>query len=538
MDTSMHIESKPVPSSTGAKQSTFKWMLLALPFAWLWFHLIDNLRLQWVTDPQYSFGLVVPLLTAGLLMRRWQRYSKVPLPAGELNNSTLLVGLAVLAALFYLPTRLIEEATPEWRPIGWLLAFEVIGLTLYAIYLARGWEALKRYAFPILFFLTAVPWPTLFEQPIIQGLGRANAAMVVNVLAIIGIPAIQHGNIIEISNGVVGINDACSGIRSLHSCLMISLFLGEFYFMNWTRRFWLVPGGFVLAMLFNVCRTSFLTYIAAKKGIDAISHYHDEAGMTILFACTITLWGVSYLVSLLPNRSPAAAKTTPDVPVKNENGEQRFHSFKFYAVSLIIWVVMVEAGVQLWYSIRESHIKPGPEWSLVLPENNPTFKAVAVTPEEHELLRFDDVKQGQWQESDGRIWQAYYFNWLPGRVAGYLAKRHTPDICLQATGLKMTAGPTLKMVNIGDIKLPMRSYTFDSSSGPLQVFQCHWEPGANDDMYANESSRFNLIRGVWAGRGDKGQKVIEIVITGYDNPDDARDALERELEKLIKVEKS
>src|ERR1700722_3732440 len=112
MDTSMHIESKPVPSSTGAKQSTFKWMLLALPFAWLWFHLIDNLRLQWVTDPQYSFGLVVPLLTSGLLMRRWQRYSKVPLPAGELNNSTLLVGLAVLAALFYLPTRLIEEATP------------------------------------------------------------------------------------------------------------------------------------------------------------------------------------------------------------------------------------------------------------------------------------------------------------------------------------------------------------------------------------------------------------------------------------------
>jgi len=101
----------------------------------------------------------------------------------------------------------------------------------------------------------------------------------------------QHGNVIEVSTGVVGIDDACSGIRSLQSSLMISLFFGEFYRMKWFRRALLVPVSFILAILFNICRTSFLTLIAARKGVDAISRYHDEAGLSILLACTAAMWG-------------------------------------------------------------------------------------------------------------------------------------------------------------------------------------------------------------------------------------------------------
>ena len=126
-----------------------------------------------------------------------------------------------------------------------------------------------------------------------------------------------------------------------------------------------------------------------------------------------------------------------------------------------------------------------------------------MTPEEHELLQSDSGEEGQWQEPDGSTWQAFYFNWLPGRVAGYLAKRHTPDICLTAMGLKMVAGPKLYVMNVHGIDLPMRAYTFDTAGGPLQVFQCHWEAGlGRGNFTADESSRLNLIRGIWAGRGN------------------------------------
>ena len=39
--------------------------------------------------------------------------------------------------------------------------------------------------------------------------------------------AIQRGNLIELSTGVLGVDEACSGIRSFQSTLMAALFLDE-----------------------------------------------------------------------------------------------------------------------------------------------------------------------------------------------------------------------------------------------------------------------------------------------------------------------
>src|SRR6516165_6136129 len=102
MDTPMQFESGSV---TDVRRSTLEWVLIILPFAWLWFHLIDNLRLQWTTDPQYSYGLVVPLLAAGLLLRRWQRFSG-NVPSREFKNSIWMVTLVVFLIVLYLPARL------------------------------------------------------------------------------------------------------------------------------------------------------------------------------------------------------------------------------------------------------------------------------------------------------------------------------------------------------------------------------------------------------------------------------------------------
>ncbi len=523
------------PAASGKSAAALKWALLFLPVGWLWFHLISNLWPEWETNPQYSYGMVVPLLVAGLLLRRLLNYQGDP-QGSIATNPWAFAMLASLLAFMFLPARLIEAATPEWRPIQWLMGLETIGLTFYAIYLAGGKSWLRQAAFPVLFFLVAIPWPSPIEQPVIQGLSRMNASLVVEVMGILGVPAIPHGNVIEVSTGMVGINDACSGIRSFQSCLMISLFLGEYYMFSWRRRLLLLPIGFALAMGFNLCRASLLTWIASQKGVDAIAEYHDEAGFTIMLACTGVLWGVAWLMSRRKNpAAPVTAKT--DAVDQSRRGENPLRLLKRFAMILFVWLVIVDVGVELWYRYREAQIKPGPTWAVNFPANDPTYQAIEMTPEEHELLQFDSGEKGQWQEPDGSIWQAFYFNWLPGRVAGYLAKRHTPDICLTAIGLKMVAGPKLYVMNVHGIDLPMRAYTFDTAAGPLQVFQCHWEAGLGRESFtANESSRLNLIRGIWAGRGNQGQKVLEIVITGYTDPDLARQALMRELDNLIKVE--
>ena len=47
-----------------------KWVVALAPIAYLWFRLINNLRPEWTTNPQYSYGWVVPFLCIGLLLRR------------------------------------------------------------------------------------------------------------------------------------------------------------------------------------------------------------------------------------------------------------------------------------------------------------------------------------------------------------------------------------------------------------------------------------------------------------------------------------
>ena len=135
------MDGRPVRETAG-----FKWIIWLLPFGYLWFRLIDNLRLEWGSNPQYSFGWVVPLLVVGMLIRRWHQASGRFL-SSEAMRPWLGIGLIGLFAFFYLPTRLVEAATPEWRPIQWLLGMEAIGLTLAGVYVIKGKSCLLQVAF-------------------------------------------------------------------------------------------------------------------------------------------------------------------------------------------------------------------------------------------------------------------------------------------------------------------------------------------------------------------------------------------------------
>ena len=461
------------------RSSWMKWAVVLLPLGYVWFRLIDNLRLEWATNPQYSYGWVVPFLCIGLLLPRWKaaREGGISGQRSEISGERCdhrpqtsdlwAVALFATLAFLYLPTRLIEAATPEWRPVQWALGIEAVGLTLCAVSLGKGRGWLRQVAFPLCFFFVAIPWPTAIEQPVIQSLTRINSGIVVEVLGWFGIPAMQHGNLIEVSTGTVGVDEACSGIRSFQTSLMVSLFFGEFYMMSLWRRLLLIPAGFVLAMAFNVCRMTFLTVVAAKKGVAAIAQYHDPAGLMITLVCTAGLWAmaVGFREKGKAGRGTTGQQTTGlrdrRLATTGQRGSQvrgqksevsspwsvvrgpASLSTGVFRLGLVLlaWLFAVEVGSELWYRHLESHLVPSPQWSVAFPTNSANFTAVPIDDKSENLLRFDEGRQAAWLDSDGSRWQGFYFNWLPGRVAGYLAKRHTPEICLPAAGREMVSGP-------------------------------------------------------------------------------------------------
>jgi exosortase/archaeosortase family protein len=99
-----------------------------------------------------------------------------------------------------------------------------------------------------------------------QTLTRGSAIIAVEALNIAGLVAVRRGNLIEVATGVVGIEEACSGVRGLQSSLMISLVLGELGRLSILRRVVLVLVGAVMALLLNLLRAIGLSVLASTRG--------------------------------------------------------------------------------------------------------------------------------------------------------------------------------------------------------------------------------------------------------------------------------
>jgi exosortase len=549
-----------------------------LPLAGYWLVLIYYLGAQWSVYEQYNYGWAVPFLCLYLAWRKAesgnQKAESTGVKAlakvnaekvtsgnteiqGAFNFSTFQLFSFCLLCLLYAPTRFLHEANPTWRLTSLLWTLEVIGLTLLVMRLALGTRRWAQFVFPICFFLVAVPWPSGLENLLTQSLMRLNAATTVELLGMFGVPAVQHGNVIEIGRGMVGIDEACSGIRSFQATLMISLFLGEVYALSAKRRALCVFAGFALAFLFNVGRTLLLTRVAAAKGVGAVASWHDPAGVTILVACFLCLWLIARAVqkaesgkqkveigvASAPSSKLDVGCSMLDVPPEFFQLPTSIFHLRSLSVALLAWLILVEAGVEVWYRSHERTAVDGTGWSVQTADENSTYRVVEIPPSVSGQFKSDKSLQARWQDGSGNSWQLYYFRWFPGRslqkrVTIQLAKVHGPEVCLPAAGMSLKAYLGIIKVPLAGMDLAMQQYVFNAEGTPLHVFYGIYEDSSGSTELANRrKDTASRLAAPLAGSRNYGQRFLEVAVFGYEKPEEAEAALTRELKKVIKVEK-
>jgi exosortase len=304
----------------GVEAFARRWWAVAVPlvlFSVLWLDLVRELCFQWSTREQYAFGWFVPLLALGLFWRRWTSRPECQ-PVIPPRWARMVV---FAAAGLLLPVQVLCEANPDWPLCSWLIALLVVDLSLYAFLLTGGWRWVLHFAFPVGFILIAVRWPYRIEHGVTDGLMRMVAGLTVNVLGWFDVISSQRGNLIELSTGAVGIDEACSGIRSFQSTMMGALFLGELYLLSWRRRLAVLAGGVLLAVCFNVVRTLMLTWRASETSIDALKKWHDPAGFSIFGATFACLWLLAWRLRKAEVQSPAAGVQSPKSKVQSPEAE-------------------------------------------------------------------------------------------------------------------------------------------------------------------------------------------------------------------------
>jgi exosortase len=270
--------------------------LLPAGVAMAW--LISKASWFWQRNPELNFGWIVLLLCGFLLWEAWPNRPKLTNQLGWQGGLLSVAGLCILTL-----TQIYQNAYGLTGTSMTGLAAGVFSILIANLLYVFGKSGVLHFAFPFGFFLVALPIPSVIYAPIVSGLQSLVATIDVNILNLIGIPATQVGSLIHIPAGTVGIDEACSGIRSLQSTVMATLFIGYLSFKSRTLQFILFVSGLLWAVIGNLARSLFLSIMANKRGIGAVQTYHDAAGWSILAFTVAGVVLIAWMLSKLEKRA-------------------------------------------------------------------------------------------------------------------------------------------------------------------------------------------------------------------------------------------
>ena len=234
--------------------------------SWFWSHQSD-----------LEFGWVVALLCGFIFWESWQRK-----PAIQLRHSRVSASAGLLSVGLFFIFQIYQTAF-GLKPASMVgLALAAMLMVFANLHVVFGWKGVACFLFAYAFILISLPMPSVVQGILVNGLQHQVAAFTVELLTLFGIPANLAGSVIHLSTGPVGVDDACSGIRSLQSSVMATLFIGFISLRSLLLRGLLFVMGVMLAILGNLVRVFFLSYQAHVHGVEAIELSHDAAGWSIL----------------------------------------------------------------------------------------------------------------------------------------------------------------------------------------------------------------------------------------------------------------
>lgn len=253
---------------------------LAYQTSWYWSH-----------NPDMNFGWIV-LLLCGFLVT--EVAPQLPEARSRWGVGPVVLAATGLGALVIFQLYQAAFGTMPASIMG--LAFGVMAIVTANVIAVYGVRELGTLGFAFYFLLIALPLPSVVQSLVVSNLQGFVAAMDEELLNLVGIPAQRTGAIISLANGQVGVDDACSGFRSLQSSIMAGMFIGFLLFKSWGWRIILVFVAILLAVLGNLGRTFFLCYQGAAKGVESIKGVHDAAGWSVMAFTAIGVSVASWMV--------------------------------------------------------------------------------------------------------------------------------------------------------------------------------------------------------------------------------------------------
>jgi exosortase len=278
-----------------------KVLILGGLLGFLFYHEIERIVRLWATDPNWSHGFLIPLLSLYFLHQKRREvlgleYVRDPLadvrrgrrPGPLRPTQTRANYLGLLLLLFVLAFYVFNMVSPAgYAYLGPVSLIAAVGAVILFL---GGWRLVRPTWLPIAFLLFAVPLPRRYYVELTMPMRHVSAVTATGFLNLVrDLDATTSGAIIEIVykgrslEPPLEVAEACSGMRLLMAFLALGVAMAYLHERPTWQRIVLLLSTVPIAILCNIARvttTGFLYVLAGPPYTQGV--YHDLLGLAML----------------------------------------------------------------------------------------------------------------------------------------------------------------------------------------------------------------------------------------------------------------
>lgn len=271
-----------------------KFSILLILFFCVYYPIQSELIHVWLEDSNNSHGLLVPFAFGYFVYQKKEGLKSYitgknsPKPNLWVDSIGLTIFIVSLSmyVLFYIGHIAFVSRV--------LMLLSFISLIWYYF----GLRLINILLFPLLFLFFMVPMPVSFTSYITLPMQTFATNMSVSLISIFSIPLVQEGHLVHFSTCTIEVANACSGIRSLVSMVMLGTMFAYMTKKNNFKRIVILLFSPAIAILANVMRITGTGLLANSYGDKVAKGFvHEISGILVFGFGFIILFALFKLLN-------------------------------------------------------------------------------------------------------------------------------------------------------------------------------------------------------------------------------------------------
>lgn len=260
--------------------------ILFLFVLWLatFYPVLPEMVNTWLNDSNNSHGILVPLVSAFIIWQKRKQLATVPISTCKGGAVVMSVGLMLYVISYSGAVAVLTRV---------MIVVTLIGVVLFNL----GMSFFSVIQFPLYYLFFMVPVPdsiyAMAAFPLQQFATKVSALLI----RTISIPVLQEGNMLYFAETQLEVVEACSGLRSMMSFIMLSFLFAYMMKPNWRKRMIIVFSAIPLAIFANVVRVTGTGILAHYYGGQVARGFlHEFSGLTVFALGFVLLLGEYFLL--------------------------------------------------------------------------------------------------------------------------------------------------------------------------------------------------------------------------------------------------